>query len=313
MASLLDLPPEALHEIAARLLDERDAAALRASCRALRAAYADDALWARLIAARFGAGAGAEVGLELGARLRGAAGPAEAKFRGLSALGRAVAGVAVTWLQGRAPEWHQGYLRVEPPPAELGPPRARGGAVRVRSVCWLEMAATFEGVLPGRYVAPWRVGAAACLHNPTCVVPPLRLSVTARPAGRPDGAGAGAEVLLPRRPASDAPVRPWYDARLPFTVPEAAPGEGAAHVVEARLWNTGGGHHAGTTRASGSAAVLGRGATTTSSGSSVSSARAGPSSSCGPTPGPRAGSWSRTSCTTPRRFWFDDVRLVRLP
>lgn len=132
--SLADLPKEALEAVAVLLLDGRDIAAFRCSCRAVDQLYSSTHLWRRLLAARFGPEHVPEDPAE-----------AEAEFKELSSLRKAVIDLDTKIHFSRGADG--GYLVPERRPAGS----VAEEVVRLNEVCWLELGGALPGVLPGRY------------------------------------------------------------------------------------------------------------------------------------------------------------------
>jgi hypothetical protein len=216
-APLLDLPHPALVAIAAALLDERDAAHLRAACRALRALYAEEATWAAVGAARFGAAAMAAAGV---------AAPGEARVCALASRRRAAAAAAAAAavpLDG---------ARLALKRDALSTALARSATVvAARCAPRLELAAVFPGVLPGGYLAAWRLA----INTYAWACDELWLRVAVRRGGVVISVAeqrVGGAELAER--AAAAGCLHWFDLRVAFEVPA-----GGAAAVEARLESLG--------------------------------------------------------------------------
>jgi hypothetical protein len=125
--------------IANNLLCERDLASLACTCRFWRIVLSPDnaALWNALLCKRFGQ--------EAAAAQPGAAPPA-VLYRRLASHIQPVAQLEkIVWLNGN-------YLQRIPEADSTF-----GEVIRVREVCWLELAGRFRGVLPASYRVVWRV------------------------------------------------------------------------------------------------------------------------------------------------------------
>ena len=128
---LMDLPDWALASIARTLTDERDVASLRRTCRELNALY-DERLYGMLVAARFPAATPPPPGRSNEHHFRELA---------LASLRTPAAAASIIWLDDL-------HLRVEQEPYTVG--SHSDEVVRVVRVCWLQLTARFEGILPGK-------------------------------------------------------------------------------------------------------------------------------------------------------------------
>lgn len=134
--SLVDLPQQALFRIGSFLLDERDIAALRCTCQDLRGLYTIH-LWQTLLRVRFGE--------------RAEESEQEQEFRRLATLRQPACSISeIIWLDGH-------HLEVTQHPSHVAGSHSRDGCIMVLSVCWLQLSATFPGVLPGDYFSCWRI------------------------------------------------------------------------------------------------------------------------------------------------------------